>query len=173
MGILDSANLSSAANSVAGGEKGAKTRNLTLLPTDKLISNLIILVPFGLILVANFLTPGAFKSGSILCTKEHFYQTNAEPETCTKEYYEMVDKKWTLIRIQEDAMCSPGNPESEMSVGGIINDKQGKFQTNARQFFNNYCWENENLEGWWGKKIVLAGFLAFLRPARAIFLKPL
>ena len=52
-----------------------KARDQTLLPTDKMVANLAIIIPLVLMATAQFLSSSAFKASSLLCTKEFFYVT--------------------------------------------------------------------------------------------------
>lgn len=195
MGLLDADKILTTAEMSSGGNRGQETRNKTLLSTDKLVNKLIVIIPLGLILISNFLTPGAFKSGSILCTKEKFYQTAANATECTVGSHTgkyskksgLLEMDWKKKKVEVEAKIltetttslnertTRSNKEEEViepeietqyeyiddkrteecksnqnlytyQVGGAIKDARGWPQNNARQFYNNYCWENEHLQ---------------------------
>ena len=144
-GFLEQGKLSEATDSVAGGEQGQRTRNLTLLPTDKTVTSAIILIPMSLIIVANFLAPAAFSASSLFCTKSKFYTTPAEAGACvqTTKTFDEGTKKW--VKVEEATQCRPRDPYQDVQVGGSIDDARGLPSSNARQYYNNYCWEDSHL----------------------------
>lgn len=70
--------ISDFAFTVGGKEKGAKTRELTQLKTDKLISKFIMIIPLALLGFTTVFTPNLFKFASLLCMNDQWYQTMQE-----------------------------------------------------------------------------------------------
>lgn len=106
--------ISDAAQTIGGKEKGAQTRKLTQLSTDKLISSLIIYVPLSLLVITGLFSPSTFTSGSLLCQPAQFYKTKPiQPETCD-EY--------------DPGTC---RPDTDLSNLGF-----------HRQYANSFCWNN-------------------------------